>query len=96
MNASSDLGWTIRRPMKPNQFLAHPDQSLIAHLIGLHNHSDLQHITSKCKTSPHDPDSFERRFRLLKPNSSLYHSDLNEPGLDVKCDVLREPATSVL
>lgn len=31
-----------------------------------------------------------------KPNSLLYHSGLNEPGLDVKCEALGDPANYVL
>ena len=37
-----------------------------------------------------------RGLRLLKPNSPLYHSGLNEPGLDVKCEALRGPANYML
>lgn len=37
-----------------------------------------------------------RGLRLLKPNSPLYQSGLNEPGLDVKCEALIDSANYVL
>jgi CRISPR-associated endonuclease/helicase Cas3 len=37
-----------------------------------------------------------RGLRLLKPNSPLYRAGLNEPGLDVTCEVLRDSANYVL
>ena len=37
-----------------------------------------------------------RGLRLLKPNSPLYHAGLNEPGLDVECQALSDPANYAL